>query len=377
MENTNTIIKEIHNQFLTSGEILLLEANEQLKKSKNKSHKSKIKKLEKLGFTNFVEAKELKPEEIERANELLEIVARYKVNAPQYSFMTDARVTEVCKYFGLIQAPVSLYTHNIPDSNKEDILKFKIKDESLLERYTNKEHPSAYWTMANGTKMQFTEMGNTHLVNSINVVIKQMDERVRVTTNTSVFAPMVEKIMLLIDELINRLEAGMLSEKGKRGRGYFEIDGTLAYDIPLNQPPDMSTSDRDACYRVVYSSEANNLFYTTVQDGISALIRRHQVIYNQISKSLKKRNKKVKKEKGTVMFYIVAPKHMIDLEGQVITKDFRAVPKEVKHSELDQSDIKWFIENDPIVQAKVEGGWLNVSAWGAEASIEGVSDHLN
>ncbi len=378
----NTIIKEIHDQFLTSGEMLLLEANEQLSKSKNKSHKKKIKQLEKLGFTSFIEAKELKPEEIEKANKLKRTIANYKVKAPQYSFMTDARVTEICKYFGLIQAPVALYTHDIPDSNKEDILKFKIKDKNLLERYVNKAHPSAVWKSNTGGVVFISEMGNTHLVNAINVLITALDERVQVITDKKMFGEMVEKIMLLVDELINRLEDGMLKESK---RGYFELDGTLAQDIPVNQPyfesktPDINSYSRG--FSIVQgraSSTGSNcdLFYTTILNGLQALVRPHKVTDNQIAKSFEKRAKK-KKEKFDPIFHIVAPKHMVDLTGQVITEDFRAVPKEKKHSKLDESDIKWFIKNDPIVQVKVKDGWLNVTAWGEEASIEGVSDHLN
>lgn len=351
----NTIIKEIHNQFLTSGEMLLLKANEQLSKSKNKSHKKKIKQLEELGFTNFIEAKELKPEEIKKANKLKELIAKYKVAAPQYSFMTDDRVTEVCKYFGLIQAPVSLYTHNIPDSNKEDILKFKIKDESLLERYVNKEHPGVLWRTKGGEMILLTKMGNGHLVNTINSLMRAMDAQVGSIADKKKFANMVEKVMLFVDELIDRLKRDIGD-----GKGHLEIEGILAPDVPISQ---------------LYTSA---FIYTNISSGLRAFVRPHEVIDNQIVKSLARRKKKEQgRYKFKPIFHIVAPKHMIDLKDQVITKDFRAVPKEEKHSELDESDIKWFIENDPIVQAKVKGGWLNITAWGAEASIEGVSDHLN
>jgi len=53
------------------------------------------------------------------------------------------------------------------------------------------------------------------------------------------------------------------------------------------------------------------------------------------------------------------------LDEYDINDSCQAIPKGYEYTAPAVKE--WFEKDDPIVQVKVKGGWLNITAWGAEA----------
>lgn len=135
-QQTNLLIKEIHNTFNTEVD-RLLEMTKQLK-SNDTQYEDLIRKynrLKKLGFSETQEMVEAK-KEIDRLEsvrleniskeKLAKVINYFSVKYPHYKFITEESVKSICQKYGLIYGPVSKYTGTVPDENLTQMEEFKI-----------------------------------------------------------------------------------------------------------------------------------------------------------------------------------------------------------------------------------------------------------
>lgn len=141
-ENENSLIDKIHNEFYSEVGILLNQAS-QFNEVKNIKPElvDKRNRLYNLGFRNTPEMIEAEKEIIrldilEKENlskkELIETINYFSANYPEYKFITEQSVVNICNKYGLVYSTVDNFRGNIPISNLEQIEKFKIKDNDKL-----------------------------------------------------------------------------------------------------------------------------------------------------------------------------------------------------------------------------------------------------
>lgn len=149
---TEELIEQIHNEFNTAGDQLLLEAQEFLKSIDIKETNDKAVKLERLGFTNTPELKEKKELQTKShsAKDLSDKLQNYALSYPQYKIINLDKVKEICKKYNLVYGEVSRYKGFVPKKNLEEISNFRLKEEDykyfyehrgwdeVIRRYTNK-----------------------------------------------------------------------------------------------------------------------------------------------------------------------------------------------------------------------------------------------
>lgn len=141
-EDENVLIDKIHNEFYSEVGILLDQAS-QFNEVKNRKPElvDKRNRLYNLGFRNtpeMIEAEEeiVRLDILEKENlskkELIEAINYFSANYPEYKFITEQSVVNICNKYGLVYSTVDNFRGNIPISNLEQIEKFKIKDNDKL-----------------------------------------------------------------------------------------------------------------------------------------------------------------------------------------------------------------------------------------------------
>jgi len=140
-------VKEIHREFFTSSDKLLIEAQSIIKKSEDKDI-VKGSRLNKLGFKNTDQAKRSSEtvEEVKRTKKEMEYALYYKKTYPLNKFITANEVRRICEKYGLACAPVSRFTGFVPEKNLSEIENFsglldldKVKDIKSLGTYNEFE----------------------------------------------------------------------------------------------------------------------------------------------------------------------------------------------------------------------------------------------
>lgn len=126
------IITEIHNLFNTASENLLNEA-EVILKEYELAESEKTKKLIDAGFIQAKQTKRHK-EYIESQVKTAKI---YLQKYPLYKFIRNEDVLEICSKYNLVIAELSDYKGFVPDSNLDEILNFKIKNEDKNEIFNS------------------------------------------------------------------------------------------------------------------------------------------------------------------------------------------------------------------------------------------------
>lgn len=124
------IVHEIHNEFLSASDKILEEANRILCEAKIKST-DKGKRLAAIGFSKTPEASEAINAEntIVKTKEIADVVEHFKINYPLNKFITEEQVKAICKKYGLVCAPTTMYKGFVPEKNLTAIERFKIKKE--------------------------------------------------------------------------------------------------------------------------------------------------------------------------------------------------------------------------------------------------------
>lgn len=131
-------IEEIHKAFYGSAEQILKDCSQMNSLETDKQDLiDKCKRLKSLGFTATREVVAAERElsrlkELENRNkentELIDAVNYFSQKYPQYKFITEDSVKDICRKYGLVYSEIARYKGTVPDKNLEQIEKFKIKD---------------------------------------------------------------------------------------------------------------------------------------------------------------------------------------------------------------------------------------------------------
>lgn len=130
-ESVKEVIEQIHSEFNNAGEELLKEANEILS---GKFCSEKADRLEKMGFTSTKEVVEIKEKKAKKelSESIISFVQYYRFNYPNYKFITEDMVEQICKKYGLVCGGISKYKGFVPVHNLKHIEDFKLRPEDLL-----------------------------------------------------------------------------------------------------------------------------------------------------------------------------------------------------------------------------------------------------
>lgn len=117
-----TIVEKIHAEIDSAQDRILNEANEILS-SKNEKVLTQAERLRKIGFKKTPLAKEgeIQRSKKEVAEEIAERVTYYLRTYPFLKFITEEEMDRICEKWGLVYAPVSNYTKDVPEKNLQDI----------------------------------------------------------------------------------------------------------------------------------------------------------------------------------------------------------------------------------------------------------------
>lgn len=348
----NSIIEQIHHEASTAEMKLLENAKQILSDAQNTDVIESVEELKTLGFTSFKQARQLEPEELERVKELQAIINKYRKIAFNYKFMTDDAVFELCKKFGLVQAPVNTYIDSIPMKNQKDVIEFsrnaKVKPflESLFmetldvtEFAVKVDGKNKKWDFAKNYGNQ--KLSKRAAWEPIKTVIAKWDSYQR--------------------------SAGAWRTEGMTG--ILAHEGGRLNKKVLDKYAEMFVS----AFKVLYAREfINDKDILDFAQGEGEIAKKDFGMHPVLIESIARLQKGMTEHK--IELKIIAPKHMLKLEGFEIDQKFRVVPEGIR---VEAPDVeKWFRDDDPIIQAKVTGGWLNVTAWGDEANMPGVANEI-
>jgi hypothetical protein len=342
----NSIIQQIHHEASTAQQTLLTEAKQILFEAQDKKVVDQVEELKSLGFTSFKQARLFEPEELDRIKKLRNQIDIYR-NSFDYKFMTDDAVVELCKKFGLIQAPVSIYTDNIPMTNQKDVIDFsrnktvkKFLESLFMETLDIAEfkikidgkHRS--WSFAENFGAE--KLSKKAAWEPIKTVLAKWD-----SFQTS-------------SNFTTRGMIGILDHEG----------GSLNTKV-LTKYADIFVTAFKVLYKHGYVTDADISGFAS---GKGTIAQQDFGIHPVLIESVARLKAGMADKK--IELRIIAPMHMLNLKGYEINERFKAVPEGLKLAGPDVD--KWFRDDDPIIQAKVNGGWLNVTAWGDEAELPGV-----
>lgn len=119
------LIEQIHSEFDTAPERLLMEAEILLRNAGEVSAEAKRKadRLEAIGFNSSFEATEVREKQAkhDEAVRAAEIVKYYRHTYPFTKFLTQEELDRICGKYGLVYAPVSRYIREVPEKNLSEI----------------------------------------------------------------------------------------------------------------------------------------------------------------------------------------------------------------------------------------------------------------
>lgn len=139
-ETSVTVVKSptvemVHNHFYTEVDRLLEEAKVLHSTEANKSLLEKGEKLRQLGFINSTETRlsqveeqrvrKLQGENMKKEN-MVKAIEYFGTKYPQYKFITEQSVKDICKKYSLIYGTVNHYIGNVPERDLERMLQFKV-----------------------------------------------------------------------------------------------------------------------------------------------------------------------------------------------------------------------------------------------------------
>lgn len=135
IENTSNYPKEvleIHHEFNTAADKLLLEAKQIISEAVSKDV-HKVNRLELLGFKQAAQVTELKPlqQKAELSREQLESLAYYQRKYPLNKFITEEQVKSICHKYNLVCGDVDRFKGFVPEKNLKDIENFKLKENDI------------------------------------------------------------------------------------------------------------------------------------------------------------------------------------------------------------------------------------------------------
>lgn len=135
------VVQEIHTEFLTAGDNLLRQAN-LLLDTLSIPNQEKVDRLKTFGFNTakqVVETEETRSK-IEAQKKIAEVVSYFRVQYPNYKFITREIAEKICKKYNLVLGDVSKYKGFVPEKNLTDIESFFKNHPD--DEFTYKEHHS-------------------------------------------------------------------------------------------------------------------------------------------------------------------------------------------------------------------------------------------
>jgi hypothetical protein len=122
------VVEDIHNEFFTAGDNVLLEATSLLKELETKDL-AKGKRLASLGFGKTREAVAAieTQNKLTTTKEIANLVMYYKREYPFNKFITEAQVKAICEKYSLVCGSTSMYNGFVPENKLSLIEKFKLK----------------------------------------------------------------------------------------------------------------------------------------------------------------------------------------------------------------------------------------------------------
>ena len=140
VEIQKSIVEQIHKEFDTSVDTLLLE---EIKIDKEELDKHNL--LKQLGFVSTTHVLDTS-ERVKKASEINSLRSRVKYFAQHYpnnKFITEAVVAAICKKYELILGNAAQYRGSIPDKNIREIRDFKLRIEDHIQ-HRNGWHEVVY-----------------------------------------------------------------------------------------------------------------------------------------------------------------------------------------------------------------------------------------
>lgn len=124
------VIEKIHEDFDNAGQELLDFANDILEEHDEDTQDEVYTSLKNMGFTSVESVKEYEERKKARAyaKDVAEKVEYFRKHYPQYKFITREQVRDICKKYGLVFGPTECFIGEIPDKNKLEIAKFKLRE---------------------------------------------------------------------------------------------------------------------------------------------------------------------------------------------------------------------------------------------------------
>lgn len=177
--NYPEVVYEIHNEFLTSGDKLLAEAQEFLK-TPPKVSQQKINRLKLLGFVETVDVK--KPDEIRSIasinQRLMEAITDFKVRYPNYKFITEGIVKKICDKYGLVNGKVNQFKGFVPEKNLSDIEFFFFTHPELKNSYFKRYA----WQEIEITKEEFDRQSKENIPTNFKMGYDPMSNNISVSS---------------------------------------------------------------------------------------------------------------------------------------------------------------------------------------------------
>lgn len=149
------VVKEIHTSFMSAGEKLLKEAKDIIANAEVKDEE-KVNRLKKVGFTNAgqVKSAEMAIEKKKQAEKDAAIVEMYAIRYPQYKFITEDIVKQICDKYKLVMGAIGKYKGFVPEKNLSDIESFSVKNEDCHESH---HHSRGYMDLSSIANMQMQD----------------------------------------------------------------------------------------------------------------------------------------------------------------------------------------------------------------------------
>jgi hypothetical protein len=116
------IVEQIHNEFNTAQDKLIMSVPN-----------SSAETLYKLGFYKSKSAESYDPS----GTWVKECAQYFKSRYPQYKFISEKQVENICKKYNLVLTTVDRYTGTVPHSKVAEIASFKLRTEDLRNRSIN------------------------------------------------------------------------------------------------------------------------------------------------------------------------------------------------------------------------------------------------
>lgn len=124
-------VLEIHNEFDTAGEKLLVEAKEIIASASTRLVEKGFKPnlLKKLGFIQTPEVVEYTEieDKMKMSKRVADIIHQYAIKYPTKKFITEEQVKQICQKWNLVYGSIERFTGFVPEKNLKELAAFHSK----------------------------------------------------------------------------------------------------------------------------------------------------------------------------------------------------------------------------------------------------------